>query len=295
VSRLDSILSIMMATVKGMPDPRIVIQLIYAIPPVIFVIQSTYIAESFHSNLPWLFYLFIGVGFGSLSLLNRGFNNTRVTRNFTPDATIGILPYCQPCGIYIFPRAYHCPKCECCTQRHFGHVELTNTCLGHYSMTSVSLGLATSVAYFLYIFFDVIHALLTPDSILNYITGRILLPFLLIPSGYALIQSSIFLFQLFYLIATNGIILESKKWHLFEYFVCQDPKRNPYNRGLIENVRDLMKYGDSAAWPGLSPGLMTDAYCEDFMQYRGLDLKPTIKDPAAPAVAPPPAPGNESV
>jgi hypothetical protein len=267
-------------------DPRIAVQIFYGLPLLIFIFQSTYVAKSFHSDVPLLFYLFVCVGLGSLSLVHRAFDKHRLSRWESTDSRDDKLPYCQTCSQQILARGFHCQRCGSCVQRQYGHVELTNTCLGHYSVMNVLMGLGTSIIYFLYILFDIICAIFRPDTLWSYLTSRILLICLLLPALYGLIQVSIFLTQYLYLVATNGIILESKKWLCFEYFVCQDPQRNPYDRGFLDNWGEVTGAGESAAWPCLTPGQVTDAYCEDFMKYRGVDLKPTIRDPAVENEAP---------
>jgi hypothetical protein len=75
------------------------------------------------------------------------------------------------------------------------------------------------------------------------------------------------------------MFLETKSKFGFEYFVLQDRKRNPYFQGFLKSIAEANEVNKRSPNDPLTPGPVTDAYCEDMLKYRGLDLKPTICEP----------------
>jgi hypothetical protein len=123
---------------------------------------------------------------------------------------------------------------------------------------------------------ETVAAFLKPEPFLAYVCGRILLLVQLPAIVYAFVQLSIFVIQFTQIVFTNGIILESKRAGGMEVFVLEDAARNPDSQGCLHNVLDFTQPVRGVPWPALRPGAATDAYCEDVLKYRRLDLKPTI-------------------
>jgi hypothetical protein len=252
------------------------LMLAHVIPAMIFVMQDTSVSSSFHSQSCWLFYLFIITGMTGFCLMSHSFVKRAGVSTAAGEVPTGFFPICYKCNALMYPRTFHCPKCGCCFQHHFGHVDILDSCLCRQTYVLAISGLGLSILYYGFVIGESFRVLFQFDSFLNYLMGKFLLFVILPPVLYVFIQEVIFFFQLSYLILTNGIILETRHKFGFEYFVMQDPGRNPYNMGIIENIREFLLLGIVVFWPNITPGPVTDAYCEDMQRYRGVDLKPCM-------------------
>jgi hypothetical protein len=137
--------------------------------------------------------------------------------------------------------------------------------------------------YFTYVLFEIFLSLLSFDGLLSYVCGRFLLLVIAAPYAWLWVQSLIVAVQLAQIVLTNGIILETSRVMGFEVFRIQERRRNPYDIGLVANVAEVLNPIRHGIWPGLRPGPVTDAFCEDMLQYRAVDLRPTIVVPAVDA------------
>jgi hypothetical protein len=259
--------------------PVIPFAALHIIPLWILVIQSTWVSSSFHSDLPWLFYIIATLAGAAFSMASDAFRAKPLTQNPPPDSTIGVLPVCSVCRIYQFPRTFHCTICGCCTERQVGHISLTGACVSQRSMLFVFSGVWASWLWHFFVICETVAAFFRTEAIVEYLCGRILLLVQIGPIVWAWIQLSIFSVQFAEIVVTNGMILESKRVFGFEVFVLQDRKRNPYDLGFSGNVAEFSQPVRGSIWPGLRPGEVTDAYCEDMLKYRGIDLRPTIVVP----------------
>jgi hypothetical protein len=255
----------------------------HILPIVIFVIQSTYIADSFRSDLPLLFYIVAAVAGLGFSLTSSAWVSRALTKNFTPDCTIKVLPFCSVCKIYQFPRTFHCPKCGFCSDHQIGHLESTDACLGQYQLSFVLAGVGLTMLYFTYVLVEIGLSLFSFESSLSYLYGRFLLLIIAVPYAWLWVQFSIVGIQLVQIVLTNSIILESYRVKGFEVFRIQKRSRNPYDVGIVANAMEIADPVRQGIWPGLRPGPVTDAFCEDMLRYRGVDLRPTIVVPDAAA------------
>lgn len=244
----------------------------YALPICVFLVQNTHIHNSYSSELPWLFYLFVSVGMLGLSLVSSAFVTKRVQVNPDPNPTIGILPFCSECNMFIYPRAYHCPKCNCCVQRHVVHSELTGACIGQVDILFVFSGCVISIFYFTG---TVIEAVSSFHISLGAL-GHFLLPIVIFVAVLCCIQSMITTAALFRVITTNGIVLEVRRVWIFEVWEVQNPHRNPYCLTTSENVTEAAIPSHPMCWDGLCESELTSSYCEDWLKYRNIDLSPTI-------------------
>lgn len=100
------------------------------LPLIVLVVQSTYLADSFRSDLPWLFFIVASVSGLGFSMTSSAWLSRALTTNLIPDSTIKVLPFCPVCHIYQFPRTFHCAKCGICCDHQIGHLKLTGACLG---------------------------------------------------------------------------------------------------------------------------------------------------------------------
>jgi hypothetical protein len=134
---------------------------------------------------------------------------------------------------------------------------------------------------------EVVLSLFSLDAIVPYVRGRFLLIVIAVPSVCFWVQFLILGVQLTQIVLTNSIILESYSVMGFEVFRIQERGRNPYDVGLTANAMQIADPVRQGIWPGLRPGPVTDAFCEDMLKYRGVDLRPTIVVPDAPATVDP--------
>lgn len=244
----------------------------YALPICILMVQNTHIRESFSSESPWMFYLLVSIGMASLSLISTAFTTKKVTATPETNPTIGILPFCSECNLFIYPRTHHCQKCKCCVQRHVVHSELTGACIGQSSIFFVLSGCVMSVMYFSGLIVESIVSLFAQDTFF----GHFLLPIVIAISIICFVQVSIFASSLLRIVMTNGIVLEVQRWWIFEVWTLQNPKRNPYCACVGVNMVESFMPSHKISWNGLCESQITSDYCEDWMQYRNLDLLPTV-------------------
>jgi hypothetical protein len=257
----------------------IVFAILHILPLWILVVQSTWVSSSFQSDLPLLFYLVAATAGAACGMTSNAFRVRPVTTKPTADSTIGILPVCSVCRLYVFPRTFHCTICGCCLEDQIGHITLSGTCVSRRSSHLVFCGVWTSWLYDTYLLIETLAAFFRVEPLWPYVYGRTLLLLQLPLIAWVWIQLAIFSFQFVHIVFTNAIILKSNHVLGFETFLLQDRKRNPYNAGFWANFDDFTQPIRGFPWPALRPGEITDAYCEDILKYRGIDLRPTIREP----------------
>jgi hypothetical protein len=171
----------------------------------------------------------------------------------------------------MWPRTFHCNACGCCVPGQVGHVSSTGCCVDFASLFAVVVGFGVEAVYCLGII-----VLSARIPLFDMFTKRIVLTLIAWPSAVLMIQSVIFFVQFTRAMITNSIFLESKRWGWFEYFVVQQRTRNPYDKGIIDNMASIGAPPSSFSWPALSHAPQTDLYFEDVIRFRGIDLSPTI-------------------
>jgi hypothetical protein len=256
--------------------PIIPFAALHVIPLWVLVIQSTWVSTSFCSDFPWLFYLVASLAGVAFSMASNAFRVRPLTTNQTDETYTGVLPICSVCHLHMFPRTFHCSICGCCSEHQIGHIISSGACISQRSSLFVFFGVWASWLYHAYVILETVASLFQWEPLLPYVCGRFLLVSQLVPIGWTFVQLSIFSVQFAQIALTNAIILESKRVLGFEVFLLQDRQRNPYDIGVMQNLPDFWQPVRGGAWPALRPGEVTDAYCEDILKYRGLDLKPTI-------------------
>jgi hypothetical protein len=175
----------------------------------------------------------------------------------------------------MWPRTFHCNACGRCIPGQVGHVATTGCCVDFASLLAVVAGFGAEVLYCLGIIALSARALLR-SLLFDIFTKRIGLVLITASAGHLMLQSFIFFVQFAQAMFTSAIFLESKRWGWFEYFAIQQRKRNPYDKGLMDNMALLGAPPSSFSWPSLTRGPQTDQYFEDVIRFRGLDLRPTV-------------------
>ena len=261
-------------------NPALLLLIAYGLPIYVVAIQTTHFRESFLSETPVLYWILICVGMCAASMTSSCLSVRPATTSQPPShPTIGILPYCQKCRAFMYPRTHHCDRCGCCVPRHVGHIELTDKCVGQFELLFIVSGLALSVPYFLVLIGECCYSVLfmRNDTVIEDILGHILLVAMVIPCVVVLIQVVLYLLPLLFIVLSNGMAMGTRKWGIFEKIVVESPCRNPYCRGIFANVGDFLEVAKSVSYPALIEGARTDAYCEDWQNSRGLDLRPTVR------------------
>jgi hypothetical protein len=249
---------------------------------IILVFQCPDVSSSFSgATSPYLFYAVVIFAMGALTLVMFAFRPRRARGSPKVACRVNVLPYCQTCREFMWPRTFHCGVCGCCIPGQVGHVATTGCCVDFASLLAVAAGFGAEALYCLGIV-----VLSARSSLFDMFTKRIGLTLIAAPSAALMLQSIIFFVQFTQAMFTSAIFLESKRWGWFEYFVIQQRKRNPYDKGLIDNMALVGAPPSSFSWPSLPGGPETDQYFEDVSRFRGLDLRPTVlPDDQVPSLA----------
>ena len=256
------------------------ILLIYSVPFYAMLVQTTRFRDSFNTEAPFLAWALAICAMCSASMVSTVFRPRRATAPKKTHPTIGVLPYCSKCNAFIFPRTYHCDICGACIPRHIVHLKLTNSCMGKSEFMLVVSGLALSVPYFIALILETCHSILfrRSETIIGEVVEHGLLVIIFVPCVLALFQAVLYLIPFLQIAITNGIVLRTFMWGIFEVPIPEKPCRNPYCGSLYDNLSDFLDLVCHDGAPGLVSGPRTDAFCEDWLEYRGLDLKPTVRN-----------------
>ncbi|WOG98174.1 hypothetical protein DCAR_0417515 [Daucus carota subsp. sativus] len=171
----------------------------------------------------------------SMDWLSRSMSGRKVprTRDEIVNGKTVRLKFCQTCMIYRPPRTSHCSRCNNCVLKFDHHCPWVGQCIGIRNYPYYILFITSSTVLCIYVFtFTLIHVLQEKGSFWMVLARDILSVIILVYCFLSVwFVGGLSVFHL-YLMCTNQTTYENFRSRY-------DNKKNPYNRGILNNLKEL--------------------------------------------------------
>ena len=213
--------------------------LLHTVGYIFFICSNSYFSQSFHSEKP-IYFLFISVALG-ISL--KCYSNACKSPGFVteePENPQGLF-FCEVCKQHIPIRACHCKVCGKCVHRRDHHCPWIGHCIGRDNHVYFVTFLIIENIVMGFIVYDVIiNLFVSQPTVLQYFYINWINLALVGPLLFAWIQTLLLFYQHSLLIIHNGTIWESVRRFNITYFKVQPSSKNPFDRGILENIKEFL-------------------------------------------------------
>ncbi|EOA23058.1 hypothetical protein CARUB_v10003828mg [Capsella rubella] len=172
----------------------------------------------------------------SMEWVNNNTPNLKIPRTkdvFVNGYTIKVK-FCDTCLLYRPPRASHCSICNNCVQRFDHHCPWVGQCIARRNYPFFICFISSSTLLCIYVFvFSWINLIRQPGKLWRTMSYDIVSVILIVYSFVAVwFVGGLTIFH-FYLMSTNQTTYENFRYRY-------DKKENPYKRGLLKNVKEVL-------------------------------------------------------
>ena len=200
-----------------------------------FITQNCAIYDSFTGDLPILFYAFAFFLFFLLTLLTDGITISEIARKVNIEDGSKECPICQTS---YGKRARHCPICKKCHRRFYMHFMWANKCMYENNIVLFIIYFICDIALCSFLILMAFSRIsLDNQTIAQWLKGHALLFVSVILCVYIILQSLIYLVQTFQMLIHNTVALRMKHYGPFEFCVLLKKASNPFDMGIVENLK----------------------------------------------------------